>query len=519
MKNIGILAQNKFIPRRQVVKAIAAFLTGTSLIVMMRVGLAQNVKPSNSIALPCERYIVFVDPTDSFVSKLTLEERAQMERWTDSDRNAVCSAISQLYTKTPGLIERACNGKKLPIALANDTGDSSHFSMRYNPLFIQCSTIQMKRFRAHHYRTLRETLTHELVHAVDTEHALSDSNQWLQLVAPYLRKFREQNEPSRVACIGHINAQAAQWQLPSGYAATNNAEALAEYTSAMLTTDWKPPEAIQTFIQEKILSRPLNVDAARALLRQAYEEQHQRNFQKSITLYRQALRIDDSRFPLAHYRLGENYSALGQRQKSIEEYSQAICYLGKNIDVYSESKMPYTSRGHVYGKLGQHQKAISDYSKAIEINPRSVWVYSNRGCEYVDLRQYQKAIDDFDKALELNPKRAEDFNNRGFAYAKRGQHQRALDDYSKAIEISPKYSRTYINRAETYIKLGQYKNALDNLSIGINQLSDKTDISRILARLYERRAFVYIKLGEHGLAKGDRAKATELRCKADPKVR
>ena len=61
--------------------------------------------------------------------------------------------------------------------------------------------------------------------------------------------------------------------------------------------------------------------------------------------------------------------------------------------------MPTSNRGIAYADLGQYQRAIEDYNEAIRLKPDYAMAYSNRGIAYSKLGQYQRAIEDYNKAI------------------------------------------------------------------------------------------------------------------------
>ncbi len=68
--------------------------------------------------------------------------------------------------------------------------------------------------------------------------------------------------------------------------------------------------------------------------------------------------------------------------------------------------VPYSNRGAAHSALGQPQRAIEDYDEALRIDPQDAKAYYNRGTVYVDLGQSQRAIEDFDEAIRLSPQYA-----------------------------------------------------------------------------------------------------------------
>lgn len=87
---------------------------------------------------------------------------------------------------------------------------------------------------------------------------------------------------------------------------------------------------------------------------------------------------------------------------------------------------------------GQYTRAITYYNKAIEINPGNDMAYNNRCGAYYKKGQPDKAITDCTNAIEINPRNAMAYNNRGLAYYLKGQYDRAITEYNKSHRDKPK---------------------------------------------------------------------------------
>jgi tetratricopeptide (TPR) repeat protein len=85
--------------------------------------------------------------------------------------------------------------------------------------------------------------------------------------------------------------------------------------------------------------------------------------------------------------------------------------------------------------LGQHQRAIEDYNQAIRLDPKYAGAYSNRGVAHSDLGRHQRAIEDFNQAIRLDPEYATAYNNRGIAFKKIGQLDRSCVDFWRACDL------------------------------------------------------------------------------------
>jgi tetratricopeptide (TPR) repeat protein len=119
--------------------------------------------------------------------------------------------------------------------------------------------------------------------------------------------------------------------------------------------------------------------------------------------------------------------------KSISECNRAIELNPKDGNAYAD-------RGAVYGSMGQHNKAIEDYTQAIMLNVESKGAaYWCRGGEYSDLGQYDKAIEDLTKAIELGPSDIT-YHSRGCAYGGADKYKEALSDFETALRLNPNNS-------------------------------------------------------------------------------
>jgi tetratricopeptide (TPR) repeat protein len=147
---------------------------------------------------------------------------------------------------------------------------------------------------------------------------------------------------------------------------------------------------------------------------------------------------------------GSAYAKLGQYQRAIEDFNQAIRLQPDDVAVHD-------NRGSAYYSMGQYQSAVEDYTMVIRITPNDSNAYNNRGNAYYGLGQYQRAIEDFNQTIRLNQQDALAYNDRGFAYTQLGQYQPAIDDFNKAISLKSNYADAYANRGFTYFSQGNNK--------------------------------------------------------------
>jgi tetratricopeptide (TPR) repeat protein len=96
-------------------------------------------------------------------------------------------------------------------------------------------------------------------------------------------------------------------------------------------------------------------------------------------------------------------------------------------------------RGADYSQVGQYQRAIQDYDQAIQLEPGDSSLFYQRGNAYRRLGQYQRAIQDYDQAIKLEPLYSPAFYWRGQAKLKTGDNAGGNADiaHAKAAGFKP----------------------------------------------------------------------------------
>ena len=151
------------------------------------------------------------------------------------------------------------------------------------------------------------------------------------------------------------------------------------------------------------------------------------------------------KFPcaVAYTHRGLAYSAKGDDDRAIQDYTQAIM-LDPN---YAQA---YNNIGVAYKNKGDYDRAIEDYTQAIMLNPGYAMAYGNRGIANKYKGDIKRAIEDYTQAIMLNPHNAMTYNNLGVAYNAQSNHKRAIEDFNQAIMLNPGYAMAYYNRGLAY---------------------------------------------------------------------
>jgi tetratricopeptide (TPR) repeat protein len=138
---------------------------------------------------------------------------------------------------------------------------------------------------------------------------------------------------------------------------------------------------------------------------------------------------------------------------------EAALYFTHAIELDSDFKQAYNSRGIAYSQLERYHLALEDFEEAIDLDENYKNAHNNRGVTYELLGDLDDALEDFDRAIEIDSEYAAAYNNRGNIYRAMRMHARAIAEYDRAVAIDPGYGRAFSNRAEAHFALRKKANA------------------------------------------------------------
>lgn len=213
----------------------------------------------------------------------------------------------------------------------------------------------------------------------------------------------------------------------------------------------------------------------------------------------------------------EDYYNKGDESLQKNDYSGAINYFNKAIELNPDYASAYFARGSCYNLLQKNDEAIKDLSKAIKLESDFFSAYYMRGCAYSDMKKYDEAIKDFNKAIELNSGSAEYYFDRGNAYYRSTKYDEALKDFNKTIELKPE-ADAFFNRGLTKIMLGKTDDGCADLkkaqSMGFNADLVKANMDTYCSGNNPQTADVYFNKGNDAFEKKDYSGAITCYSKA-----
>lgn len=151
----------------------------------------------------------------------------------------------------------------------------------------------------------------------------------------------------------------------------------------------------------------------------------------------------------------------------------------------------HVNRGNVWKDMGQRDRAIQEYTEAIKFNPSLAMAYNNRGGVLMQKGQVNHAVQDFNQAIRLDPRNAMAYTNRGSAWQATGQYDRAIQDYYQAIRLKPDYADAYFNRGSALLVKGRTDQAIEDfykaIKLNRNHAFAYSALARIMATSLDDR--------------------------------
>ena len=167
-----------------------------------------------------------------------------------------------------------------------------------------------------------------------------------------------------------------------------------------------------------------------------------RDWDKAITEFSEAIRIDPSRYD-AFWNRGFAWAGKKEIDKAIIDYNEALRLDPTHAWIFN-------LRGKAWQSQEEHDIAITDFTEAIRLNPQDADAFLNRGSAWISKRSFDQAIADFNCALQIDPRYYSAFVNRGAAWSRKGDDTKAITDYNQAIRLNPQGALAFYNRGVSW---------------------------------------------------------------------
>lgn len=147
---------------------------------------------------------------------------------------------------------------------------------------------------------------------------------------------------------------------------------------------------------------PVSGDAREALDRGMAAYRNDRD-EEAVGEFKRAVELDPD-FAEAHYRLGNAYLAMGNKDEAEKAFRDAVKAYEKITKRDDKNSDAFYFLGLCYEKLGEYDDAVKALKEAVKTSPtESDDKYYELGFSQMKLAQYDEAVRAFNKALEINP--------------------------------------------------------------------------------------------------------------------
>jgi len=148
---------------------------------------------------------------------------------------------------------------------------------------------------------------------------------------------------------------------------------------------------------------------------------------------------------------------------AIKEYQRAIA-LAPNSDLVPDA---YNSLGQAYTQLGDNEKAIKAYQQAIQRDPTRSDIRVTLGNMHYFQKDYAKAVEQYEAAVRTDPSAANRFSL-GQGYMAAGNYSEAEYQFARVRDMAPKEPSGHYGLGQLYAKQGRQDKAIEEFQAAID---------------------------------------------------
>lgn len=180
--------------------------------------------------------------------------------------------------------------------------------------------------------------------------------------------------------------------------------------------------------------------------------EQEKNYQKSIALYRYAIERDPSHMEV-FFNCGLMFLRLAQ-----PDHTQALDFFNRALAIAPTHAKSLHYRAKCLASLGKKDEALAAYEKALHFNTAHEALYLEYAQLCSDNAKYQRAAELYETAYRLNP-RIQTLLSLGNTYNVLNNLDKALECYRTLEEKNPSNPSILYNIAYTLKKLGRVQEA------------------------------------------------------------
>ncbi|MDH4378351.1 MAG: tetratricopeptide repeat protein [Vampirovibrionales bacterium] len=199
-------------------------------------------------------------------------------------------------------------------------------------------------------------------------------------------------------------------------------------------------ELVNNHSHEVLESRAgLKETYAACLCNQGVALQTQGQREQALTLYREALNVDDQNADI-HYNYGKALMDNDDLSGAVEKFETALKLNAKDADSAYEL-------GRIHDRRNNLEEAMGYYQQALDLSPLMGRAAFAIGTLYGVKESYSEAMNWLSKALKLDPGNVDTLYNLAVATERSGEKNKAVQLYRKVLELDARHQDAKNNLA------------------------------------------------------------------------
>jgi len=163
----------------------------------------------------------------------------------------------------------------------------------------------------------------------------------------------------------------------------------------------------------------INESDIQKLLKSAYLQINQGNFEKAKNLFKKVISINNN--------MPEVYNNLGSIFLNEKNFKEAIKYLNQAVKLNPKLSIAYFNLGIIYQKINDFKMAEKNYLQSILLNKDNVTALYNLGNLYSGNDDLDNAEKYFRRSIDLKPNMEQAYRNLFFIFDRSNQHKKLKD--------------------------------------------------------------------------------------------
>ena len=169
------------------------------------------------------------------------------------------------------------------------------------------------------------------------------------------------------------------------------------------------------------------------------------------------------------------------------EYSQALQYLHRAVNLHPEFAKAHAALGTVYLQLGDFPASEKALTHALRIAPNLVQAESNLALLYARTERFDNAIRVYQDLIQKHPESLQVWLGIASAYQQADRYEEAIEAYQESLKRSPNHTAAMSNLASCYEAVKQEEQAIRYYKAALAQEPNLPMANGNLGAIYQKQ--------------------------------